>query len=66
MKELHAGEAFGELALLNNKPRLASIIAHDTLDVAVLDKKDFMLILKEKEEQKLLREMSYFASMPFF
>jgi len=39
-----------ELALLNNKPRLASIIAHDTLDVAVLDKKDFMLILKEKEE----------------
>jgi len=66
VKELHAGEAFGELALLNNKPRLASIIAHENLVVAVLEKKDFMLILKEKEEQKLLKEMGFFARLPFF
>lgn len=64
---MNAGEAFGELALLNNKPRLASIISHDNGTIlAVLNKKDFVEILKEKEEAKLLAEMGFFAKMPFF
>lgn len=67
VKELFAGEAFGELALLNNKPRLASIVSHDANTIlAVLNKKDFTEILKEKEEAKLLLEMGFFAKMPFF
>ncbi|KAL4466193.1 hypothetical protein ABPG72_011071 [Tetrahymena utriculariae] len=66
VKVLNQGEAFGELALLNNKPRLASIIAHENTYLAVLDKKDFGIILKEKEEQKLLKEMGFFAKLPFF
>lgn len=67
VKVLNAGEAFGELALLNNKPRLASIISHDSSTIlAVLNKKDFVEILKEKEEAKLLAEMGFFAKMPFF
>ncbi|EAR82597.3 cyclic nucleotide-binding domain protein (macronuclear) [Tetrahymena thermophila SB210] len=66
VKVLNQGEAFGELALLNNKPRLASIIAHENTYLAVLDKKEFGIILKEKEEQKLLKEMGFFAKLPFF
>ena len=67
VKVLNAGEAFGELALLNNKPRLASIISHSTNTIlAVLNKKDFTEILKEKEEEKLLKEMGFFVKLPFF
>lgn len=66
VKELDSGEAFGELALLNNKPRLASIIAHENTFLAVLDKNDFGNILKEKEELKLLKEMGFFAKLPIF
>ncbi|KAL4484751.1 hypothetical protein ABPG74_019928 [Tetrahymena malaccensis] len=66
VKELNAGTGFGELALMNNKPRLASIICHSNCHFATLDKKEFNEILKEKEEEKLIKEMGFFASLPFF
>jgi len=46
VKELGLGLSFGELALLNNKPRLASIICHEDSHFMTLDKKTFTLILK--------------------
>lgn len=57
VKELGEGTAFGELALLNNKPRLASIICHSESHFITLDKKSFGHILKQKEEEKLTKEM---------
>lgn len=66
MKELGLGLSFGELALLNNKPRLASIICHEDSHFMTLDKKTFTLILKQKEEEKLIQEMVFFAKLPFF
>lgn len=39
------GESFGELALLENKPRAATIICNDECHFAVLDKKPFDVIL---------------------
>ncbi|KAL4465077.1 hypothetical protein ABPG72_009455 [Tetrahymena utriculariae] len=66
VKELNPGTGFGELALMNNKPRLASIICHSNCHFATLDKREFNEILKEKEEEKLIKEMGFFASLPFF
>lgn len=66
MKELEEGCAFGELALLNNKPRLASIKCHENCHFMVLEKKFFILILKKKEEDKLFKEMEFFSKLPFF
>jgi CRP-like cAMP-binding protein len=50
---LPEGSSFGELALLNNKPRLATIKCIESTHVATLSKENFNKILKEHEEQKL-------------
>ncbi len=45
VKVIEAGSSFGELALLSNKPRAATIIAKEDTHLAVLEKKDFQRIL---------------------
>lgn len=63
---LWTGSSFGELALLSNKPRAATIICREDCDFAVLEKEDFKKILKSSEEKKLLEEMNFFASLSIF
>ncbi|KAL4479098.1 hypothetical protein ABPG73_022216 [Tetrahymena malaccensis] len=58
-KELSEGMSFGELALLEKKPRAASILCHTDLHVAVLVKEDFDQILKNYEEQKLTQAAEF-------
>lgn len=55
VKELTVGAGFGELGLINNKPRLASIICHTNCHFATLDRKEFNEILLEKEEEKIIK-----------
>ena len=45
VKVLGGGTAWGELSLINNKPRAATIIAKQETDLAVLDKVPFNKIL---------------------
>lgn len=45
VKTLKTGDSFGELALLDNKPRAATIICREDSFFAVLEKKDFNAIL---------------------
>jgi len=45
IRELTKGDYFGELALLNDAPRAASIIAKDDVKVAFLDKEGFQRLL---------------------
>lgn len=47
LKEYHAGEAFGELALLYNAPRAATIIADSDCELWVLDRECFNHIVKD-------------------
>lgn len=46
VKELSKGSSFGELALLYEAPRMATIIAHADSHFAVLQKKEFLRVLK--------------------
>lgn len=52
MKEYQPGEAFGELALLYNAPRAASIRAKTAADLWALDRRTFNHIVKDSAQQK--------------
>lgn len=49
VKTLREGEAFGEIALLYSKPRLATIRTTKKCIFGVLDKASFREILRERE-----------------
>ncbi len=42
VRELHAGDAFGEIGLLRDVPRTASVIAVTKLDLRTIDRADFL------------------------
>ena len=65
IKILDAGSSFGELALLDDSPRLASIKCHSDSHFAILMKEDFQNILAAHEKQNLLREMGFFSKLEF-
>lgn len=63
---LSAGTSFGELALLNdNVYRTATIIALTDCQFAVMNKKSYIEILSEIENQKLNEKISFLYKMPF-
>ena len=60
------GDAFGELALLNNKPRAASIVCTWDSHFAVLDKNDYKRILAKVHEMKMTQKVEFLHSLPMF
>lgn len=48
VKVLPAGFAFGELALMDDKPRAATIHCEEDCEFAILDKKNFKAILSKR------------------
>merc|ERR1712232_1293346 len=64
------GDLFGELALLYNSPRAASVVARDSSIVWELDRETFNNIVMEAVQRKraqcseTLRRMQLFAAMP--
>jgi len=66
VRDLPAGSAFGELALLSNKPRAATIQCNEDSQLAVLDKLHFDEILKEKAAKKLQIEIEFLSALPIF
>ncbi|KAL4488421.1 hypothetical protein ABPG72_019271 [Tetrahymena utriculariae] len=65
-KTLRYGQSFGELSLISKKPRLASIKADEDCHFAILEEQPFKQILQDSENQKLLKEMGFFADLPLF
>ena len=61
MKEvvkLTYGQSFGELALIEDGPRQASVMAINECSCAVIGKQDYLSSLKEIETRALNRKIS--------
>ena len=63
---LSIGSAFGELALLNNQPRAATIRAHTDLTLAVLQKDDYDRILKSAQDMQMREKVKFLRTFPLF
>ncbi|CAG9316510.1 unnamed protein product [Blepharisma stoltei] len=63
---LEAGSAFGELALLKNQPRAASIICTEDCHFATLSKEPYLRILGKLTAQKLDELVSFLSKLPVF
>jgi cAMP-dependent protein kinase regulator len=64
VKTCEAGDAFGELALLYNAPRAASVQAKDRCVCWKLDRETFNHIVKDAAAKKRDRYMDFFKEVP--
>jgi len=64
VKTCEAGDAFGELALLYNAPRAASVQAKDASVCWKLDRETFNHIVKDAAAKKRERYMDFFKQVP--
>jgi CRP-like cAMP-binding protein len=63
---LYAGSSFGELALISDKPRSASVQARERSSFLVLTKTDFKKILGSMSENKLLNQVKFLQRVHYF
>ena len=54
------GDSFGEMALIKNEPRNASILALEKCVMISIEKGDYTKIVKDIEEQRLIKELASF------
>lgn len=64
--QLGSGMAFGELALLKDQPRSASIKCVQKCHMAVLVKEDYMKIIGRAEEKILDKQIDFLKGITFF
>ena len=61
------GISFGEMALIKNEPRNATIIALENCSLISIEKSDYNKIIKDLEEQRIIKELSTFkGKYPIF
>ncbi|CAK68447.1 unnamed protein product (macronuclear) [Paramecium tetraurelia] len=63
---LKAGASFGELALINDAKRTATIVAKEDCVFAVMEKHHYKSILGAQEIAKIQNKISFLCSFPFF
>ena len=62
-----AGISFGEMALIKNEPRNASIIALENCHLLSIEKVDYTKIVKDIEEQRIIKQLASFKEkFPIF
>ena len=64
--ELGAGAAFGELALLHDDRRRATIVCHENCEFLKIDKPDFDEVLKKNYEREWKNRMHHLKEHPIF
>ena len=52
--KLEEGKSFGELALINDRPRAATIMGLTDCHLATLDKQDYLRVFKKIENKIIL------------
>ncbi|CDW71386.1 UNKNOWN [Stylonychia lemnae] len=63
---LVAGSSFGELALIQLKPRAATIICKEDCMFATLDRQSYDKVLKKIQQNQLNLNIKFLQSIPFF
>ncbi|EAS00948.1 cyclic nucleotide-binding domain protein (macronuclear) [Tetrahymena thermophila SB210] len=66
VKELSRGESFGELALINDAPRSASIKCIVDCHFAVLDKKNYITLFQQILDNEIKKEISFYPEIELF
>ncbi|EAS04434.2 cyclic nucleotide-binding domain protein (macronuclear) [Tetrahymena thermophila SB210] len=66
VNQLKAGQSFGELALLNDAPRMANVVCNSICHFAVLNKKDFKEAIASIESQKIKGYIQFLQQVPGF
>ncbi|HEV7525237.1 MAG TPA: cyclic nucleotide-binding domain-containing protein [Acidimicrobiia bacterium] len=58
--KVHEGGVVGELSMLNRAPRNATVVAETELEVAILERRDFLALLEESHSicRKLLESLA--------
>ena len=60
------GDSFGELALINNSPRSATIVCSTDWTFATMDKNDYWKTLSRIESRNINKVIDFFKSLPYF
>lgn len=63
---LRQGEYFGELALINYKPRAASVICREQTHLAVLERDDYLRVLGKTHNGALQTKVNFLCQLPIF
>ena len=63
---LSSGEVFGELSILSDKPRAATIIAKTRVVLGVLSKDSFQKLIGSFTERRLNDKIDFLQSLPIF
>ena len=63
---LHANATFGELALIDKKPRAASIQWVEDCLFAVLNKTDYTKVFMKIEKKRMNEKIAFLKSVPYF
>ena len=66
VKKYTAGDVFGELALLYNAPRAASINADTECTLFALDRNTFNHIVKDSAQKKRTTYEEFLSTVPIF
>ncbi|EAR84992.2 cyclic nucleotide-binding domain protein (macronuclear) [Tetrahymena thermophila SB210] len=66
VRELGAGDAFGEIALMNNARRTASIICKEETTFAVLSKQSYDKILSQYHQAEQEKNISFLRELTIF
>jgi CRP-like cAMP-binding protein len=60
------GHAFGELALLNHKPRMATVRCLTKTHLMVLTKEAFDQVIAKIERRVMNERLNFFSELPIF
>ncbi|CAG9311607.1 unnamed protein product [Blepharisma stoltei] len=63
---INEGESFGELSLISNKPRAATLIAEEKIILGVISKPNFKKILGKYEIKRLNEKIDFLQALPMF